>query len=264
MKPRAWLLICGVLAGCASPPPPERAPSAPRESTSKVPPEQPGDEDTAPPSADETGAGGYLPASEHGAEVEMSELPDSSNPPPPAQRTAPMEAQAGASRNASATRENSSAAPGGTGGAVPPSGARTEAGAPRQGRAQGLSPAPLPPSLAPGGEKLAAPPPPPTAPETSGTEDAFDAAMRAREQAPDAASNAGGGGPDTGTGRSPELTGAAAPGAQSVPLGDSGPVEGLPDEDILARQLREAAQRETDPDLREKLWREYRRYSGQE
>jgi len=32
------------------------------------------------------------------------------------------------------------------------------------------------------------------------------------------------------------------------------------DDDVLARQLREAAMNETDPALREKLWEEYRRY----
>ena len=35
------------------------------------------------------------------------------------------------------------------------------------------------------------------------------------------------------------------------------------DDDIVARQLREAAERETDPVLREKLWAEYRNYKGQ-
>jgi hypothetical protein len=34
------------------------------------------------------------------------------------------------------------------------------------------------------------------------------------------------------------------------------------DDDIIARQLREAAMQETDPELREKLWEEYRRYKG--
>lgn len=34
------------------------------------------------------------------------------------------------------------------------------------------------------------------------------------------------------------------------------------DDDIIARQLREAAMLESDPDLREKLWDEYRRYKG--
>lgn len=36
------------------------------------------------------------------------------------------------------------------------------------------------------------------------------------------------------------------------------------DEDIVARQLREAAEKETDPQLREKLWQEYRRYTGKD
>ena len=32
------------------------------------------------------------------------------------------------------------------------------------------------------------------------------------------------------------------------------------DDDIVARQLREAAMKETDPELRERLWEEYRQY----
>jgi hypothetical protein len=32
------------------------------------------------------------------------------------------------------------------------------------------------------------------------------------------------------------------------------------DDDIVARQLREAAQKETDPELRDKLWQEYKDY----
>ncbi|QIL91566.1 hypothetical protein ACONUD_10990 [Microbulbifer harenosus] len=37
-----------------------------------------------------------------------------------------------------------------------------------------------------------------------------------------------------------------------VPTGD--------DDDVVARQIREAAMRESDPELREKLWEEYRKY----
>ncbi len=44
---------------------------------------------------------------------------------------------------------------------------------------------------------------------------------------------------------------AAAPPAD-IPSGD--------DDDVVARQIREAAMRETDPELREKLWDEYRKY----
>ncbi len=39
-----------------------------------------------------------------------------------------------------------------------------------------------------------------------------------------------------------------------IPSGD--------DDDVVARQIREAALRETDPVLREKLWQEYRRYKN--
>lgn len=34
------------------------------------------------------------------------------------------------------------------------------------------------------------------------------------------------------------------------------------DDDVVARQLREAAMREPDPAVREKLWSEYRKYKG--
>lgn len=43
------------------------------------------------------------------------------------------------------------------------------------------------------------------------------------------------------------------------------PPEDIPsgrDDDIVARQLREAAMHEPDPELREKLWDEYRKYTG--
>ncbi len=34
------------------------------------------------------------------------------------------------------------------------------------------------------------------------------------------------------------------------------------DDDIVAKQLREAALSEKDPELRERLWEEYRKYKG--
>ena len=36
----------------------------------------------------------------------------------------------------------------------------------------------------------------------------------------------------------------------------------LQDDDIVARQLREAAEKETDPELKKKLWEEYWKYKG--
>ena len=41
-----------------------------------------------------------------------------------------------------------------------------------------------------------------------------------------------------------------------IPSGD--------DDDVIARQLREAAEAETDPELKEKLWEEYRKYKNQQ
>ncbi len=53
---------------------------------------------------------------------------------------------------------------------------------------------------------------------------------------------------------------------QRAPPATAGNVpEDIPDardDDIIARQLREAAMNESDPELREKLWEEYRRYKG--
>jgi len=34
------------------------------------------------------------------------------------------------------------------------------------------------------------------------------------------------------------------------------------DDDIISRQLREAAEKETDPELKKKLWEEYRKYKA--
>jgi hypothetical protein len=47
---------------------------------------------------------------------------------------------------------------------------------------------------------------------------------------------------------------ATYPVPSDIPSGD--------DDDVVARQLREAAMREPDPELREKLWDEYRKYTG--
>ena len=38
------------------------------------------------------------------------------------------------------------------------------------------------------------------------------------------------------------------------------PQESGHDDDIVARQLREAAEKETDPILKEKIWEQYRKY----
>ena len=49
------------------------------------------------------------------------------------------------------------------------------------------------------------------------------------------------------------------------PAGNSNIPDDIPDgsdDDVIARQLREAAEKETDPELQKKLWEEYRRYKS--
>jgi hypothetical protein len=64
-----------------------------------------------------------------------------------------------------------------------------------------------------------------------------------------------------GDGRTSEGVG-AGPGAQRQ-AGRPGTPPDIPDgsdDDVVARQLREAAEKETDPELKKKLWEEYRKY----
>ena len=63
----------------------------------------------------------------------------------------------------------------------------------------------------------------------------------------------GGGMGGVGAGRVPPDT-AKYPPPADIPSGN--------DDDVVARQLREAAMREADPAVREKLWAEYRKYKG--
>jgi hypothetical protein len=66
-------------------------------------------------------------------------------------------------------------------------------------------------------------------------------------------SSGGGMGGATAGGSVPQNT-AKYPAPADVPSGDN--------DDVVARQLREAAMREPDPAVREKLWDEYRKYKG--
>jgi hypothetical protein len=56
----------------------------------------------------------------------------------------------------------------------------------------------------------------------------------------------------------------AGPGSPRATVSSSAP-PGTPDgqdDDVVARQLREAAEKETDPELQKKLWEEYRKYKA--
>ena len=63
-----------------------------------------------------------------------------------------------------------------------------------------------------------------------------------------------GGGIGGSRGNAPPTDGAKYPPPGDIPAGN--------DDDVVARQLREAAMRESDPEVREKLWNEYRKYKG--
>ena len=49
---------------------------------------------------------------------------------------------------------------------------------------------------------------------------------------------------------------------QNLPTSAPDDIPDGSDDDVVARQIREAAEKETDPELREKLWEEYRRYKA--
>lgn len=77
----------------------------------------------------------------------------------------------------------------------------------------------------------------------AGTDASDDAGAAAGEQPPPGAAGRG-------TGGRAQRTGSGPP--PDIPDGS--------DDDIVARQLREAAEKETDPELKKKLWEEYRKY----
>ena len=74
---------------------------------------------------------------------------------------------------------------------------------------------------------------------------------------------ADGNGSQTGGATDRTSTGVGGGPVNSPPRGASRQPPGIPDgsnDDVVARQLREAAEKETDPELQKKLWEEYRKY----
>lgn len=77
-------------------------------------------------------------------------------------------------------------------------------------------------------------------------------------------------GPDAGTAPQAGGSGSSVGGAQggpvsTAPAGHYPAPDDIPDgrgDDVVARQIREAAMNEPDSELRERLWDEYRRYTG--
>lgn len=271
-------------------PPPAPTPSsptsgAPRASSSATPDAGDGAAATATPSP------AYGPPSAAAAEVEVEEIPvdEQGNPLP---QPATSEAAATASAGGATT---TSARAGGGGGAAPASDELAHMNddiAARERDGGALAPAaPVDPNLV--GPAMA------IGTRTTGErvealDNALDKQLREfdqrmqRARAAAAATRGGGtpGGLDdgrgarlendrergtggaaaatSGRGNTPDLSGDAAPGAPGRAV-VAAPPPGMGDgrdDDIVARQLREAASREADPVLREKLWEEYRRYKA--
>jgi len=89
------------------------------------------------------------------------------------------------------------------------------------------------------------------------------AAASGGEAAGTAGDAAGDGSATTADGGAAGAPGAAGQGPTAGQAGAPAPPAALPDpsgDDVVARQLREAAERERDPGLRARLWDEYRRY----
>jgi len=86
------------------------------------------------------------------------------------------------------------------------------------------------------------------------------------EQAAGAMSGGGGGGGSGSGSDAPSQAGAVGSRAgldeQEIARRTPDDVEAIIDDDIVAKQLREAALAEEDPVLRERLWEEYRKYKG--
>lgn len=71
--------------------------------------------------------------------------------------------------------------------------------------------------------------------------------------------------PETGGASGADLPSSVSVSSPPPPTESFPPPEDIPsgrDDDVVARQLREAAMNEPDPELREALWDEYRNYTG--
>ena len=203
----------------------------------------------------------YLPPSAQGAYVEMTETPAGVPPPP-------------ASPKPSGDTGRAGQAQGPAGGNVPqgiaPNRMNGTAAAPQPGTAGTLRPQGRPPPARglrgsvgmPQGDAAA------TAAELKQNRAEFERLMQQQsgsgggEQAPASGygGRRGGAGNSSGLGASPDLSGEV--GANPHPSTESAvraPTTG--DQSIVARQLREAAEREQDPELKRKLLLEYQKYT---
>ena len=289
-----WLLaltLAAVLAGCETPPP---KPPKPHPVTSAdLPPPRRGAEDQAGamPGGITTGEGGpgapgpgqgYGAASPDAAEVEVEEIAaDGSTTVISSSSRAQLRAQqnnaADTQRSGGDSRSLGNSGGGGGGGNMPSGVApnNPRLGANPGGHSQAVPVQAGRPDLigtqveigAPASVDLTRPGPTNTPPEAaqslgrpSGREDG-----RGQRLEDDGRARGSGGSADTrtGLGNSPDKVGATS-GAPRALSGLPPPPDAIDTrrDDIVAVQLREAAEKEQDPLLREKLWVEYRKYKA--
>lgn len=296
------LIGLGMLASACNttperpPPPPQpRVEPSPPPPQSSAPRTEPVAQDTAEPAAEMADEAAYAAPSENAAEVEFEEVAvDENGNPLPA--TPAAAAQASPARDTETSNLPGARTAGGGGGNMPLARMNDVIEARERESASGaaLSPAEsaanpdlVGPRMAVGAlttaEQIAA-----TDAELEASLAAFDERLRRARAAAEAERKLSGGGAPEGSvdGRgqlstAPPAMGAGGAAATGTGLGNtpdlSGTTTGTPtvrapgtpselpderDDDIVARQLREAAQRESDPLLQAKLWDEYRKYKA--
>jgi hypothetical protein len=97
----------------------------------------------------------------------------------------------------------------------------------------------------------------------AGGADSADGAAPAGDTEAGSDSAGGGSRPQAGSSTDRSSTGAGGGPVKAGRHGATRQPPGIPDgsdDDVVARQLREAAEKETDPELQKKLWEEYRKY----
>lgn len=204
----------------------------------------------------------YLPASDDAADVEITETPTSPPTSPSGKNTTDQSADAGAGQppgSSGASGQGSEPDPARTGPVMNIGGAQTD-----EERAATLN-GQLDANLSAFDRMIRR--------EREALEEAQDAAggpngaddgRGQRSEAMEGARGAGGSATvGTGQGNTPDLVGENREGEIKHVATDLVPddIPDAQDDDIVARQLREAAMKETDPVLSEKLWEEYRKYT---
>jgi len=233
-------LLAGIaafaLTACANtprPPPPQPRSAAP---AAAEPAER------APREASETPP--FAPPSENAAEVSIEEVPLDAQGNPLATPT-PDDAPTSDGDSGSATAR----AAGGGGGSTP-AGTATRSGAPI---ATGARPAKTPAGTSLSGPEMRI---------GSGVPQGEPDGQGSRREPLEVRGAGGAGAQGSGLGQTPDSSGETRGTPRPAGVGASADAAERRDDDVVARQLREAAESEPDPQLREKLWYEYRRYVG--